>query len=95
MEGHHMKLRSLVLFGAGVATGVAIMRRLTEDDPDIAHGPQHRAPASNPALRVFSEQTARLSDRATVMSLDAIRRARSVLQERISANEFDDDAAWR
>jgi hypothetical protein len=89
-----MKLRSLVLFGAGVATGVAIMRRLTEDDPDIAHGPQHRADA-NPTLRVISEQTAKLSDRATVMSLDAIRRARALLQERISATEFDDDAAWR
>jgi len=88
-----MKLRSLVLFGAGVATGVAIMRRLTEDDPDIAHGPQRPAETS-PALRLISERTVRLSDRATVMSLDAIRRARSLLQERISAGEFD-DAAWR
>jgi hypothetical protein len=89
-----MKLRSLVLFGAGVATGVAIMRRLTEDDPDIAHGPQRRADA-NPALRAISQQTVKLSDRATVMSLDAIRRARTLLQERIAANEFEDDAAWR
>ena len=89
-----MKLRSLVLFGAGVATGVAIMRRLTADDPDIAHGPQRRADA-NPALRALSAQTARLSDRATVLSLDAIRRARAALQERIGSDEFDDDAAWR
>jgi len=88
-----MKLRSIVLFGAGVATGIAIMRRLTADDPEIIHGPQRRADTS-PALRVLSEQTARISDRATVLSLDAIRRARTMLQERISATEFDDDAAW-
>jgi hypothetical protein len=88
-----MKLRSLVLFGAGVATGVAIMRRLTADDPEVVHGPQRRADAS-PALRVLSEQTARISDRATVLSLDAIRRARALLQERMAATELDDDAAW-
>jgi hypothetical protein len=87
-----MKLRSLVLFGAGVATGVAIMRRLTADDPEVVHGPQRRTDTS-PALRVLSEQTARISDRATVRSLDAIRRARARLQERIAATEFD-DAAW-
>jgi hypothetical protein len=88
-----MKLRSLVLFGAGVATGVAIMRRMTADDPEVLHGPQRRAD-TNPALRVLSEQTARISDRATVRSLDAIRRARAMLQERIASTEFDDDAAW-
>jgi hypothetical protein len=88
-----MKLRSLVLFGAGIATGVAIMRRLNEDDPDVAHGPQ-RTTDTNPALRAISAQTARLSDRATVLSLDAIRRARAALQERIGQSEFDDDAAW-
>jgi hypothetical protein len=90
-----MKLRSLVLFGAGVATGVAVMRRLTADDPDIAHGPQRRADTS-PALRALSQQTARISERATVLSLDAIRRARAALQERIGEGDgtFDDDVAW-
>jgi hypothetical protein len=89
-----MKLRSLFLFGAGVATGVAIMRRLTEDDPDVVHGPQRRAD-TNPALRVISQQTARISERATVLSLDAIRRARTALQERIGESEYDDeDAVW-
>jgi hypothetical protein len=89
-----MKLRSLFLFGAGVATGVAIMRRLTEDDPDVVHGPQRRADA-NPALRAISQQTARLSERATVLSLDAIRRARAALQERIGDSEYDDEGvAW-
>jgi hypothetical protein len=89
-----MKLRSLVLFGAGVATGVAIMRRLTEDDPEVVHGPQRRAD-TNPALRAISQQTARLSERATVLSLDAIRRARAALQERIGDSEHDEeDVAW-
>jgi hypothetical protein len=89
-----MKLRSLFLFGAGVATGVAIMRRLTEDDPDVVHGAQRRTDA-NPALRAISQQTARLSERATVLSLDAIRRARAALQERIGDSEYDDeDVAW-
>jgi hypothetical protein len=89
-----MKLRSILLFGAGVATGVAIMRRLTEDDPDVVSGPQRRVD-TNPALRAISQQTARLSERATVLSLDAIRRARVALQERIGEGEYDDeDVAW-
>ena len=87
-----MKLRSRFLFGAGIAVGVSIMRRLTDDDPEIAHGPQ-RATTTNPGLRVLSEQTARISDRATVLSLDAIRRAREMIRERLASNEYD-DAAW-
>lgn len=88
-----MKLRSIVVFGAGVATGVAIMRRLTADDPDVVHGPQRRTD-HNPTVRLLADQTARISDRATVLSLDAIRRARAMLQERIGSSEFD-DVAWR
>lgn len=89
-----MKLRSLVVFGAGVAVGVSIMRRLTADDPEIVHGPQRRSD-QNPTLRLLTDQTARLSDRATVLSLDAIRRAREAIRERMAQGEFDDDAAWR
>ena len=48
-----MKLRSLFLFGAGIAVGVTVMRKLTEDDPDVAHGPQRQS-GGNPALRVLS-----------------------------------------
>lgn len=87
-----MKLRSLFLFGAGIAVGVTVMRKLTEDDPDVAHGPQ-RASGGNPALRALSEQTVRLSDKATVLSLDAIRKARGVIRERLADSGYD-DAAW-
>jgi hypothetical protein len=87
-----MKLRSLFLFGAGIAVGVTVMRKLTEDDPDVARGPQ-RQPGGNPALRALSEQTVRLSDKATVLSLDAIRKARGVIRERLADSSYD-DAAW-
>jgi hypothetical protein len=87
-----MKLRSLFLFGAGIAVGVTVMRKLTEDDPDVAHGPQ-RASTGNPALRALSEQTVRLSDKATVLSLDAIRKARDAIRERLADSGYD-DAAW-
>jgi hypothetical protein len=87
-----MKLRSLFLFGAGIAVGVTVMRKLTEDDPDVAHGPQ-RTSTGNPALRAISEQTVRLSDKATVLSLDAIRKARGAIRGRLAESSYD-DAAW-
>ena len=55
-----MKLRSLFLFGAGIAVGVTVMRKLTEDDPDVVHGPQ-RASGGNPALRAISRTRRRAS----------------------------------
>ncbi|MEP6759409.1 MAG: hypothetical protein ABJB55_09460 [Actinomycetota bacterium] len=87
-----MKLRSLFVFGAGVAVGVTVMRKLTEDDPEVAHGPQ-RQTTGNTTLRALSEQTARISDRATVLSLDAIRKARGSIRGRLSESSYD-DAAW-
>jgi len=87
-----MKLRSLFLFGAGIAVGVTVMRKLTEDDPEVAHGPQ-RTTTGNPALRVLSEQTVRLTDKATVLSFDAIRKARGAIRERLTESSYD-DAAW-
>ena len=45
-----MKLRSVVLFAAGVATGLAIARKFSEDDDSIVHGPQ-QAQSGNPMLR--------------------------------------------
>ncbi len=85
-----MKLRTLAAFGAGIAVGVTVMRKLTEDDPDVVHGPQRQQ--ANPALRVISDSTARISDKATVLSLDAIRRAREMIRERL--DQTGDDAAW-
>jgi hypothetical protein len=87
-----MKLRSLFVFGAGIAVGVTIMRKLTEDEDDIAHGPR-QATSGNPALRSISTQTQRMSDRATVLSLDAIRKARETIRERLRESSYD-DAAW-
>ena len=87
-----MKLRSLFLFGAGIAVGVTVMRKLTGDDPDVSHGPQ-RTSTGNPALRALSEQTVRLSDKATVLSLDTIRKARGAIRDRLAESGYD-DAAW-
>jgi hypothetical protein len=86
-----MKFRTMAAFGAGIAVGVTVMRKLTEDDPDVVHGPQQQQ-QSNPALRVISDSTARISDKATVLSLDAIRRAREMIRERL--DQTGDDAAW-
>jgi hypothetical protein len=88
-----MKLRSLFLFGAGVATGLAIARKLSEDDENIAHGPQRTPSMANPAMRAMSATTQRLSERATVLSLDAIRRARGAIRDRLGESAYD-DAAW-
>jgi hypothetical protein len=88
-----MKLRSLFLFGAGVATGLAIAKKLSEDDENVVRGPQRAAPATNPALRVLSTGTQRISDRATVLSLDAIRKARGAIRDRLGESSYD-DAAW-
>jgi len=89
-----MKLRSLVLFGAGVATGLAIAKKLSADDEEIIHGPQRTQTSTNPALRALSTGTQRLSDRATVLSLDAIRKAREAIRDRLGESTYD-DAAWQ
>jgi hypothetical protein len=88
-----MKLRSLFLFGAGVVTGLAIAKKMTEDDPEVLHGPVRSQAPANPALRAVSDQASRIADRATVASLDAIRKARGAIQQRLGDEGFD-DAAW-
>jgi predicted dinucleotide-binding enzyme len=86
-----MKLRSLVLFGAGIMTGLAIARRLTQDDPEVLHGPTRSDPSSSsPALRAVTSQAQRLADRATVASLGAIRRARGAIRDRMTEEPYDD-----
>jgi predicted dinucleotide-binding enzyme len=88
-----MKLRSLVLFGAGIMTGLAIARKLTEDDPEVIHGPTRSDPSSNPALRAVTSQAQRIADRATVASLGAIQRARGALRDRLDDESYD-DVSW-
>jgi hypothetical protein len=91
-----MKFRTGLVIG--LAAGYAIAKRtvLTEDDPYVVKGPQRELPsgiAANPALRVVSERAQRLADQATVASLDAIRRTRVAIHNRLSETP-DEDAAW-
>jgi hypothetical protein len=85
-----MKLRSLFLLVAGVMIGLKVAAKLREDDPDVLHGPQ-RTRTDQPALRLVSTQVQRLTDVATGKSLDAIRRLRGEIRDRLGE---DDAAAW-
>jgi hypothetical protein len=87
-----MKLRTLFLFGAGVVAGLMLARKLSEDDPEVVHGPT-RGSAGNPTVRVIGTQASRLADRATVLSLDTIRKARGRIRERLGEDVYD-DAVW-
>ena len=84
-------VRSLIIFGSGIAAGIAIARKVGADEPEVLHGPSQERSSSNPALRAASAGLARAGDRATVASLDAIRRAREIIRSRTAE---DDDTAW-
>ena len=86
-----MKLRSLFLLVAGVMIGLKVAAKLREDDPEVLHGPQRGRSEQRPALRLVSTQVQRLTDAATGKSLDAIRRLRGEIRERLGE---DDAAAW-
>ena len=86
-----MKLRSLILLVAGVMIGIKVAAKLREDDPDVLHGPERTRSAQRPGLRLVSTQVQRLTDAATGKSLDAIRRLRGEIRERLGE---DDAAAW-
>jgi hypothetical protein len=68
-----------------------IASKMREDDPNVIHGPQGER-ADNTAAKILSTQAQRLADQATVLSLDAIRRARGAIRTRLG--EEDEDAAW-
>lgn len=87
-----MKLRTLILFGAGVVTGLTIAKKMGQDDPEVLHGPS-KGQAANPALAAVSDQAQRVVDLASVKSLDAIRRARGAIRDRLGEDAYD-DAAW-
>jgi len=87
-----MKLRSLFVFGAGVLAGLAIARKMTEDDPQILHGPSD-AKSAGPARRAVSSGSQKLADKAGVASLEAIRKARGKIKERLGDEGYE-DAAW-
>ena len=86
-----MKLRSLILLVAGVMIGLKVAAKLREDDPEVLHGPRRARSEQRPALRLVSNQVQRLTDAATGKSLDAIRRLRGGIRERLGG---DDVAAW-
>lgn len=87
-----MKLgRSLIVFSAGVAAGLALAKKMTEDEPEVLHGPS-TANSGSPGLRVVTSGTSRLADKVGVASLDAIRKTRTKIKERLG--EDADDAAW-
>jgi predicted dinucleotide-binding enzyme len=85
-----MKLRTLILFGAGIMTGLAIARKMSEDDPEVLHGPTRSSESANPAMRAVASQAQRVADRATVASLAAIERARGAIRERLAEEPYDD-----
>ena len=87
-----MKLRSLLLLLGGILLGYKLAQRLRDDDPYVVKGPQ-REQQGSPSLRVVGDRAQRAVDRASVLSLDAIRRTRGAIQARLS-ERADDDAAW-
>jgi hypothetical protein len=86
-----MKLRSLLLIAVGVALGLKISEKLREDDPNVLHGPQRARSEARPRLHVVSHQFQRLTEAATGKSLQAIRRVRGQIRDRLGE---DDIAAW-
>jgi hypothetical protein len=88
-----VKLRPLLLLAAGVVLGLKLAAKLREDDPEVVHGPQRVLADRRPGLRLVSTQVQRLGDVAASKSLDAIRRLRGQLRERLGETD-DDIAAW-
>ena len=86
-----MKLRSLLLFALGVFLGLKLASKLREDDPDVLHGPQRAGSGDRPALRLVSDRVQRFTDVAADRSLDAIRRVRAEIRDRLGE---EDAAAW-
>jgi len=87
-----MKLRTLLLLVGGILLGYKLAQRMREDDPDVVKGPQRERSDSAP-LRAVSDQAQRAVDRASVLSLDAIRRTRGAIQARLGESDTD-DAVW-
>jgi hypothetical protein len=86
-----VKLRSLLLVAGGVALGMKVAAKLREDDPNVLHGPQRARSDQRPGLRLVSNQVQRMTDAATGKSLEAIRRVRGQIRNRLGE---EDAAAW-
>jgi hypothetical protein len=88
-----MKLRSLVLVAAGIGIGYSIAQKMREDDPDVVRGPR-RSTVASPGRQLVTAQAQRLADRASMRSLEAIRRARGAIRTRLGEAETFDEASW-
>ena len=90
-----MKFRTGLLLGLGVGflVGRRLLRELRADDPNVVKGPREEEASRNRAgIRIMTDRATRLTDQATVRSLDAIRKTRTAIQRRLYE---PDDAAWR
>jgi hypothetical protein len=88
-----VKLRNLFLLAAGIFLGLKIAEKLREDDPNVLRGPQRARSNERPAVRLVSTQVHRLTDAATLRSLEAIRRLRGEIRNRLGEGD-EDVAAW-
>jgi hypothetical protein len=86
-----MKLRTLLILAAGVAIGMKLSAKLREDDPNVVHGPQRAADDQRLRVRLVPAQVQRLTDAATDKSLEAIRRVRGQIRDRLGEG---DATAW-
>jgi hypothetical protein len=88
-----MRLRNLVLLIAAISLGWWLANKHHEDVPEVVKGPRDDARTGNAATRFVSGQAQRLADQAAAKGLDAVRRARGAIRERLSSHEID-DSIW-
>ena len=88
-----MKLRNLVLLGAGIGIGYALSQKIPRTTPRSCTVP---APAVHvgPGARRGPSQAQKHGRPGEVRSLDAIRKARGRSAQRLADYDQDDDAAW-
>ena len=87
-----MKLRNLLVLMIGIAIGYKIAAKMREDDPNVVTGPRRESNGSR-TVRTVSAQAQRLADQAATKGLQAVKRARGSLRERMGDYETD-DAVW-
>ncbi|MGH2596178.1 MAG: hypothetical protein ACRDH7_09470 [Actinomycetota bacterium] len=87
-----MKLRNVLLLVIGIAIGYKIAATMRQDDPNVVKGPRRESGGSR-TVRTVSAQAQRLADQATTKSLQAIKKARVSLRDRMGDYESD-DAVW-
>jgi hypothetical protein len=87
-----VKFRNLFLLAVGVAIGYQLAAKMREEDPNVVRGPRRESGGSR-TVRTVSVQAQKLADQAASKGLDAIKRARGSIRDRIVDYESD-DAVW-